>query len=151
MARVVSNMKRFRYRKVTPHDVEIMKEMREAKISYAKIAKVFDVSISVVQYHLKPDYREKVIARTKASPYYKRKGKKRKYLNPKYMTEYIRERYRNDEEFRERYKAMIRKHTKERTKRARERAKNNPQITEKIRAYWRGEIPYSEIAQYYRK
>ena len=100
-------MKRWKYRKVTP---EILEEMRElyatGNYKQNQIAEMFGLSQSNVNYWLNPKSREVALKRSNA--YNKKHPKKRPY-NAK-QKNYMRERYQNDEEFRERMLASILKY-----------------------------------------
>jgi len=98
-------MKHYRYRKINPSDVEVMKILKEAKVTYKEIAEGFKVATSSVQYHLMPKQREKSIKRAMKS--YTKLTKEQKQektkKQAKYRSQYYMERYNNDEEFRKRH------------------------------------------------
>lgn len=94
---------RYRYRKITPENIESMKEMRDEGQTYKKIAEFFEVSMSVVQYHLIPEYKESSLKRANESN--KRRGPPKR--DPEYIKKYIKDRYHNDEEFRKRYVGLV--------------------------------------------
>ena len=137
-------MKRWKYRKITPEDKEFMRLLRKEKLYYSQIAEVFDITNSTAQYHCKEKYRQHAIRRAKNRPNY---GKRTN--SPKYLRDYMIERYRNDMEFNKRVKKGLIKSAKKRSQKARELAKANPKVREKLRAYWRGEIPYSEVKSFF--
>jgi len=93
---------KYRYRKIRPEDVEKMKKFRAEGLSYRKISEEFNISMSVVQYHLIPKYREQSLARSK-----KRNKLKPQKPNPEYIKKYMKERYNNDEEFRKRFIGLV--------------------------------------------
>ena len=98
-------MKKYRYRKITPEDVEKMKELREQGLTYQKIADKFNVRLSTTQYHLIPKERER---RLKSAKKYNKKLTKKQIKekirkHQPYTSQYIVERYQNDEEFRRRF------------------------------------------------
>ncbi len=102
-------MKRYRYRIITPEDVEKMKELREQGLYYKEIGKRFNVRWQVAHYHLSP--REKKMSRKRT---YKSLGKlTKKQIKEKirkhqpYTNQYIKERYNNDEEFRRNFIKIV--------------------------------------------
>ena len=99
-------MKRWRYRKVTPEMKAKMRELRRQGWSYQKIADRFGVTMSTAQYHCTDKYREQAIRRAKIQPNY---PNSHSHSNPNYDRKYMRERYREDPEFRERMKAHVAK------------------------------------------
>jgi len=98
-------MKHYRYRKINPFDVEIMKILKEAKVTQKEIAKGFEIATSGVQYHLVPKERENKIKRSKEG--YARLTKEQKQektkKQAKYRSQYYPERYKLDSEFRKRH------------------------------------------------
>jgi predicted transcriptional regulator len=124
----------FSYRKVTPEMVKQMKELKEKGLASYDIAKKLGVSQSTVLYHLNPDYRKKLMA--KALERVKRITVK----SPKkieYTREYIKRRYREDEEFRERFKEFLRKSAKKRKKIVKKLRKEYPEYNEAWLNYFR--------------
>lgn len=91
-------MNQFRRKKVTKEILGEMKKLKETN-SYKKIAETFGVHVSTVMYHLNEKTRERIKER-------KRKNNKIKDIDKyrKYQREYQRDRYHNDEEFREKQK-----------------------------------------------
>ncbi len=111
-------MKHYRYRKIKPEDVEVMKELREQGLSYKKIGKRFNVSWKTPHYHLNP--REKEIGRKRAykssSKLTKKQKKKRQLKEQKYRSEYMKDRYQNDEKFREDFLDIVKRNFEKRRK-----------------------------------
>lgn len=109
-------MKKYKYRKIKPEDIEVMKELREQGLSYKEIGKKFGVTYSTTHYHLSP--REKIMAKKRGNKYNKAMTKKQKREKirkaaPR-MKKYIRERYNNDPEFRRNFLDMVIKNEKKR-------------------------------------
>lgn len=98
-------MKHYRYRKINLIDIEVMKILKEAKVTHKEIARGFKIATSCVQYHLVPKQRENSIKRAMKS--YKGLSKEKKLKKSrkqaKYRSQYYPERYNNDEEFRRRH------------------------------------------------
>lgn len=96
---------RYRYRKISPFDVEVMKILKEAKVTYKEMSKGFEVAMSTIQYHLNPKERENTIRRGKKA--YARLTKEQKLKKSrkqaKYRSQYYPERYNLDSEFRKRH------------------------------------------------
>ena len=107
-------MKRYRFRKIKPIDVVMMKALRNCGIrSLEQIGKVFGIRLSTVQYHTNQKYKERTNARARKSykdngGYDPEKAKKRQ----EYQSNYNRERYQNDPEFRSRFIDSILKYQK---------------------------------------
>jgi len=144
-------MKKWRYRKITPKQKQEMRRLREQGWTYVRIAKKFGVAPSTATYHCSEKYRQQTIRRAQRCLSY-RENKNR--AKEGYMTEYMRERFRSDAEFQQRMKKHIHTTCKKRREAAKKLAKENPEVREKLRAYWRGEIPYSgsqEILQFNRQ
>lgn len=139
-------MKRWRYRKITPEQKQVMREMREQGAVFREIAEKFEVSISTAQYHCIDDYRERTIARVKNSPNYHKKGATH---SKEEMREYMRERFNSDKEFKNRVKTCIHKTQKKRREKAKRLAQSNPEVREKLRAYYRGELSYADVKEFY--
>jgi len=101
--------KHYRFRKVTPRIKEKMKELREEGLSYKEIGKRLLMCGSTIAYHLSEEQRKKAIKRANKhnrgiSKEERKKINKERY---KYKKEYLSERYRNDPEFRDRFKKMV--------------------------------------------
>ncbi len=98
-------MKHYRYRKLNLIDIEVMKILKEAKVTHKEIAKGFGVAMSTIQYHLIPKQRENSIKR--AMKYYTKLTKEQKQekikKQAKYRSQYYPERYNLDSEFRKRH------------------------------------------------
>jgi len=99
-------MLKFKYRKVTPTILAEMKALREKGWSHQQIADTFGLSSSTVQYHLTDYYKPQALARAKRSNkkqkesgYYHRSEVKAR--RKAYQRDYMRERYQNDLEFRQ--------------------------------------------------
>jgi len=94
--------KRYRYRKITPEDIEKMTELRGGGLSYKEIGKRFNVDMSTALYHLSP--REKEMSKKRAhkslSKLTKKQIREKNRKKRPYIRQYIKERYQNDEEFR---------------------------------------------------
>ena len=113
------SMEHFRYRKVTPQMKAEMEKLRKQGLSYPKIADKFGVSLSIVYYHLNPEYRRKYIEREgrrqktkKVREYHAKRWRSEEYR--RWRREYMRERYREDAEFREKMKMSQRQKSKTR-------------------------------------
>ena len=104
-------MNKYRYRKVNPMMKSRMVELREQGMSYFKIASIFNINDSTVQYHLSEREKKNSIARAVKSNS-KITKEKRVEINKKrypYQKEYYMDRYRNDPEFRKRHISNIMK------------------------------------------
>lgn len=86
--------------KVTSEIKKEMKRLRDEGKSYREIARTLNLAQSTVQYWLKPEFRKKHIEICKENM--KNLTPEQKQRHSKRHTEYARERYRNDEEFRRR-------------------------------------------------
>lgn len=111
-------MKRYRYRKITPEDIGVMKELREKGLFYYKIAEKFGVNISTVLYHLSP--REKIMQKKRADKSNnkmteKQRQEKIKKAAPR-MKKYMKERYNNDGKFRKDFLSMVSRNFEKRRK-----------------------------------
>jgi len=93
-------MKHFRYRKVTPDLLEFMKLLRDSRFTFKQIAVVCNVTVSTVQYHLCPKFRERQLDRSRRQ--YRLGEQKQQGSQREWLKKYIRERYRKDPEFRDR-------------------------------------------------
>ncbi len=102
-------MKKFRYKKIKPKDVKLMKTLRDKGLYFYEIGKVLGVNTSTIQYHLKEKYRIDSIQRTKIhrNKLTKEQLKEKQLRQQPYRSEYMVDRYNNDEEFREKFKKMI--------------------------------------------
>ena len=90
-----------KYRKITPELLELMKKLRYQGYSYNEIARRLNVGYGTVQYHLNEVQRAKTLERSKR---YARKPptEEQRLRRRAYMRQYMRERYKADEEFRKR-------------------------------------------------
>ncbi len=113
-----SEMKRYRYRKIRPEDVELMRIFRDVGMSYREIGVMFGIAWSTAMYHLSE--REKLRKRTAVIKTHNKmtKGqlKEKQLKTQNYRSKYMIERYRNDEEFRGRMKKVMLKCSKNRIK-----------------------------------
>jgi len=94
--------KRWKYRKVTPENRKNMKDLREKGWSYVKIGKLFNIDPHSVRYWIDEEYRQRCIKRAKSrkrKPLTDEQKTKRKV----YIRKYIKKRYNEDPEFRERF------------------------------------------------
>jgi predicted transcriptional regulator len=101
----MENIKKYKYRKVNPKILSKMKRLREKGLTYKKIASNVNISESCVQYWLNPQQKDKTAKRSK-KVYKKLTQKQKKEKNKKrqpYTSQYLKERYNNDEEFRKRF------------------------------------------------
>lgn len=98
-------MKRYRFRKTTPENVELMKILRDAGLFCREIAKAFGVCTQTAYYHVSP--KEKIMNKKRAYKSFKKMTKEQKLEKSRkaypYRKQYIIERYQNDEEFRKRF------------------------------------------------
>ena len=88
-------------------------------MTYEEIAEKFGISLSIVYYHLNPEYRRKRIEREKrrqrtekVREYHAKRRRSEEYR--RLRREYMRERYREDPEFREKMKMSQRQKSKTR-------------------------------------
>ena len=106
-------VKKYRYRKITPEDIIKMKKLREEGFTYKVIGKIFDVGGSIVNYHINPKENARQKAYAKA---YSKKHPEKIYQNKKgrtiYIRKYIKDRYNNDEEFRLRFLEHVKRSQK---------------------------------------
>lgn len=107
--------KTYRYRKVTPENVQEMKELREKGKTYGEIAKLFNITDSTAQYHISPAENKR--KKEYSINWWKRHPEimKKQILSTKkkkYVKEYIFERYNNDLEFRKRFLENVKKSQK---------------------------------------
>lgn len=116
------NNVKYKYRKVKPEDIEIMKKLRDKGLTYFKISLEFDVSPSTVQYYLSPGTKEGCILR--ARKFYKKMNKEEIKEKSKkrydYLKKYMKERYHNDEKFRKKMIESVVNCEKNRVKRRKE-------------------------------
>lgn len=106
---------RWKFRKVSPEILEEMKKMKENGLNYVEIGKVFDLDPHSVRYWIDDAYREKCIERAR-----KREKKpmteEQKERRRAYIRDYIRNRYNQDPEFRERFLGHSKKWQQKRRK-----------------------------------
>ena len=110
-------MKTFRgkHGKVTESMKKEMKKLRDSGMTYTQIAHMFNVCVATVSYHLSPGRKEKIKQhlkdrRKKHGVDSNRDPEKRREWN----RIYLRERYNNDPEFRERMKGHVKKSSSKR-------------------------------------
>lgn len=94
--------RRWKYRKVSPKDIEEMKDLREQGWSYVKIGKLFKIDPHSVRYWIDDEYRQRCIERAKRRPR-KPLTDEQKAKRKVYIRNYIKKRYNEDPEFRERF------------------------------------------------
>ena len=101
--------KRYKYGKIKPSAEKKMIALKKQGLSSKSIADKFNVSESTVNYHTNKRYNREVKAYGKR----KEKDKKNKLKEKEYIKKYIRERYNNDEGFRKRHLALVKRSMKE--------------------------------------
>lgn len=130
-------------KKVTDEVKRRMIELRSRGLSYEAIAEILGLSPSAVQYHLDEDYRARSIASAMKRRIKTARDKERD-------VKYVVERYRVDEEFRER----VRKHARESARRKRELKRmlreKYPEYKEALRIY-AGEVKRLGQAEAWRR
>lgn len=141
-------MKRWSCRKVTPEMKSKMRDLREEGWTFQRIANHFGVALSTAQYHCNDRYKRQTIQRVKRSPTY---PKKRPYSDPNYIGKYVTNRYRKDEEFRERMKKHIRKYDRKIWVLTKKRMEVDSEFREDLLAYWRGELSYEQMKEKYQE
>lgn len=109
-------MKRYRYKRIKPEDVVVMKELREQGLSYKEIGKRFNVTWKTPYYHLSPKEKKRCLKSirkfNKALTKEQKLEKSRKHYP--YIKQYIKERYNNDPEFRKNFLDMVKRNEKKR-------------------------------------
>lgn len=107
---------KYKYRKVTPEMLIEMKKLKQKGFNYTEIGKIFGVAYSSVQYHL--DKKTKLLKLKAANKFNSKLTKKEVHLKNKkrqpYLNKYMKERYNEDEKFREKIKEISRRCNKER-------------------------------------
>ena len=110
--------KRYKYRKVDPKISEDMRKLRVEGVTLKNIGKKYGLSVSTVEYHLNPKYKEKVKERTRR--YVKNLSKeelaKRNKKWYEKMNRYWVKRYNSDPEFRKYFIEMVKRNFKKRRK-----------------------------------
>jgi transposase len=129
---MAGGVRHWSYRKVGPADEEEMRRLLEEGLSYSEIARRFGVTLSTVQYHLDASYRNRALK--KAKSFWKHR-RSRQY--GEYQRDYMRERYRDDPEFRERFKEYVRRYRKRRLGLVGKLRRLYPEYDEIIRLYAR--------------
>lgn len=103
-------MKRYKYRKIRPEDIEVMKKLREVGFSYREIAVKFNIHTNTVDYHLNPKTKKK--SNQRALKFWNNLSQKEKIKrsrkHQKYKSNYLIERYQNDKEFHDRFLNNVR-------------------------------------------
>jgi Spy/CpxP family protein refolding chaperone len=91
--------------KLTKEQINQMNELFKEGKTYVEISKIMNINPSIVNYHLNPDQRNKQIERQRN--YYNSLTKEQKhklYLNKKeYMSNWFKNKYHSDEEFRKKH------------------------------------------------
>ena len=109
-------VKRYRFQKLKPSDIEEMKKLIKTGVTQKALCKIYDVSISTIQYHLNP--KTNAYEKKRLNDYTKNLTKEQKLKkiqkHKPYLKQYIKERYNNDEEFRNRFKKIVLKSQKKR-------------------------------------
>jgi len=102
--------KRYKFGKVKPNTEKKMIELRKKGVTIRLIAKKFGVTETTVTYHTNKRNNKLV------KEYGKRKveTKEGRLKEKEYIKKYIKERYNNDPEFRERHLKLVKKSMKER-------------------------------------
>ena len=114
MSLEVRKFKRYRYFKITPENLLEIKELLKKGVKQKKIAEIFNISTTTVQYYINPHankYR-KEYARKYRKEYARKYRKEHSKKYYKYLKEYLKERYNNDSEFRERFIGHVKKSQK---------------------------------------
>lgn len=117
-------------KKVTREVKEEMIRLRSQGLSYRAIAKILGLSPAAVYYHLNEEYRLRDIARASKSRVRRPEDAKRK-------AEYVVERYREDQEFRERVKRHARESMRRKRLLKRELRERYPEYHEALKTYSR--------------
>jgi DNA-binding CsgD family transcriptional regulator len=92
-------IKHFRYRKITPQIRDEMLRMKENGMTYSEIAHIYGLHPSTVIYHLDTRQHRNILNRARKL-LAERRGAEKTVREKKYNTEYFKDRYHNDEEFR---------------------------------------------------
>jgi len=95
-------MKRWKFRKVTPEIIEEMKVFKSQGMSYTAIGERYGIDAHTVRYWIDEEYQKTCIERAK------NRGKQvlsdaQKERRKAYIRDYIRKRYHEDPEFKERF------------------------------------------------
>ena len=93
------SLQHFRYRKVTPEKLWVMKTLRVQGKTYYEIAEIIGVNYATVAYHLDKNQRENTLKRARRS-LVKKDAKPKNEAEKLYGTEYFKDRYHNDPIFR---------------------------------------------------
>lgn len=125
--------KRWRYRKVTPEMVKKIKKLRENEYTVADVAKMLGLSKTTVGYWLSDDYRKKASKRARK---YKQKQRPKSEKRA-YMQKYMIDRYRTDEEFRDRMRGYMLDYQKRMRKATKDLKKTYPEYANVIKTYFR--------------
>jgi len=110
--------KRHKYRKVDPKILEGMRKLRIDGLTLKDIGKKYGLSVSTVNYHLNPKYKEKVKERTRK--YVKSLSKEELAERNKKWYEKVRKywvkRYNTDPDFRKYFLEMVKRNFEKRRK-----------------------------------
>lgn len=111
-------MKKYRNRKITPEIARNIRILKNEGLTQIEISKKLDISTSCVQYWGSEEQREKAIARANKSNKNMTKEDRKKKNNQTYgyRKEYMKDRYNNDPEFRDKFKKMVMKSFNKRRK-----------------------------------
>ncbi|RLF05802.1 MAG: hypothetical protein DRJ60_05135 [Thermoprotei archaeon] len=117
-------------KKVTSEVKEKMIRLRSQGLSYRAIARILGLSPTAVYYHLNEEYRLRDIARAAERRIVKPEDAERK-------AKYIAERYREDQEFKERVKRHARESMKRKRLLKKELREKYPEYHEALKTYSR--------------
>lgn len=96
-------------RKLDDEDIKEMKRLKETGLSYKLIGRLFNVSMNTAIYHLKSDEKDK--KRQYRNKVYqsltKEEKRERAIKNQGYLSEYIKDRYNKDDEFRKKFIKIV--------------------------------------------
>ena len=126
-------------KKVTEEMEEQMKKMRQEGKSYKEIAKTFGLALSTVIYHLVPRQRELSILRAKKWM----KEHPKKYSEE--LRKYYYERYHQDPEFRERFKAILRKYARKRYQLKKQLSEQYPEYKQALKLARKDRATYRKL------
>jgi hypothetical protein len=110
--------------KLTKKQIEFIK-LNKGKITQISLANKFKVSLSTIRYHQNPKTRKYVIQKAK-SEYHSLSPERKKQRNNKqreYLTNYIRNRLKNDKEFKRKFYERNRRYATNRRRLAKLRLK----------------------------
>ncbi len=119
-------VKRWWHRKVTPEMKKDMDFLRGEGLTQKEIGEKLRVSQATVCYHLNVGYRKRKIEYEKTRPNYNKKKGQFSARARNRMRRYLRDRYQNDPEFRERMKGYVREYARKARMKTRERTQVDP-------------------------